>query len=386
MSAAKFRAVITSMTESRAAAVASIKLAKIQSDEFSARRRMLIAMEKGDSFVAVEVDKASADALTILNNIHKDPAEMSKAEGIGRELDQRVLMNVLDAMTPPDLSSESAYIPMSLQEEAVGLEHRACRLLFEQQIPPGVDPLTYGIDCKTTFTEMPSVQDHGHFIDLTDLTETEVLQHQSDLRAYRARVEADMFHTLTEAPAMQEDNINVLKEVSKTLADHRNEMLHGPKPNETAFSHRSIAWAEKKFITNLYSDENNYKPFPGIGKKIVKIQTPKMKINPGRVCGYLNFSLIQGHRRMIRVMYRSNVALVVTPRDFIEAARIADQKGWRNVILQADDFIGETLEVVNVHQYYTNWDNCRTGISIRAIDSFQEPMRLGETYYHSAEQ
>jgi hypothetical protein len=72
-------------------------------------------------------------------------------------------------------------------------------------------------------------------------------------------------------------------------------------------------------------------------------------------------------RKTIELCYFDNVDSKLDDEVFIIAAIEARKRGWRRGVLQLDQFMGETIELLNRSEFYTQYATGRPGIYIRSI-------------------
>lgn len=84
----------------------------------------------------------------------------------------------------------------------------------------------------------------------------------------------------------------------------------------------------------------------------------------GPYFGYCRICLVPSFRRTIRILISSGVVRHLNERDLEFVAATAAKKGWRTVCLQRDDCMGDTVEMLNMHQYHYNYNKGRSGIYV----------------------
>ena len=77
--------------------------------------------------------------------------------------------------------------------------------------------------------------------------------------------------------------------------------------------------------------------------------------------------LMGASKRKVIVLVPHRIEHAITDDELQYAAIIANIKGWKTIILKADDTYGEDIEAVNPHQFQNDYKSGRSGIWIGSL-------------------
>jgi hypothetical protein len=93
-----------------------------------------------------------------------------------------------------------------------------------------------------------------------------------------------------------------------------------------------------------------------------------VKLHLGVGCPvFYRYELVAGRKRKIKVMFHDDLAEELTTADILAAAKIADKRGWKKVVIMTDYYDGLGLEVFNMSGFNTAWKNRDAGVFLKTL-------------------
>lgn len=83
--------------------------------------------------------------------------------------------------------------------------------------------------------------------------------------------------------------------------------------------------------------------------------------------------LVQGSRRKIKLFFLVGTIHQMTDQDIVWVTHVADKMGWKHVVLDRDDCMGETIEMMNLDQHRNNYHHGLRGIYVCSPQSWEVP-------------